>query len=547
MKRIVSLACCLIMLFTLLAGCNKEPAGTPTSTPPPTATSTTTPTAAPQPTNSNPAPPPQLPTNSPPPNAEFVEHLVITSQNNIAILDPHNSAGSSTGACLAYLLIHDTLVEYDDGKYVPRLATSWETKDCQTYKFKLRNDAVFHNGEKFTAADVAFTIERAKAAQGTLAFNRFSNVETCNIISDYEIELVLKKVNVDFIAEIAYPYCVMLNKKAIESDPDLGPRIGTGRWIVTDFLSNEYAEFERNENYWGEIPKTKKLTVRPVAEASARLIMLENAEAHVAYDINPLYFPDIEADPRFTTYSFLSNNTQWLAFNMNDPLMADLNFRMAVAHALKREDCVIVSRNGYAIPVDSGTFWGYATEFKNTDIPIIPYDLKKAKEYLALSGYNGETISITAAIAEMIKNAEVIQSNLEEIGVKATIYETDGPGMSSVTAWGNDTTQLISFSGGWQFVGSAARSYYYPKSANNKANYDNPEITKLFDEAGTIIDAKAREAVYRKIQELVSKDIPYLGIYNARHVVCCQNGVDGLKLTADMSMQDLSYVYMVKP
>jgi len=448
---------------------------------------------------------------------------------------------------MAYWLLFDTLVEYADGDYIPRLAVSWSTDDCQSYTFKLRDDAYFHNGEKFTAADVAYTIDRAKESQGTQAFSRLGGVDKCNIINDYEIEIVLARTNVNFVEDLSGPYCVILNKKAIEADADKGPWVGTGRWIATDFVSNEYADFERNEKYWGEIPKTKKITLRPVAEQSARLIMLENAEAHIAYDINPINFPDIEKDPRFVAYSFLSNNTQWLGFNLKDPLMADINFRMAVAHALKREDCVILSRNGYAIPVESGTFWGYATEFKNTDIPRIPYDLDKAKEYLAKTSYNGESIEIVAAISEMKKNAEVVQANLAEIGVNVVIYETDSPGITSYATWGNENTQLISHSGGWQFIASASRPYLYQGSPTNMANYDNPQVNALFDEAGTMTDVAKREAAYRKIQEIVSQDIPYIGIYNARHVVCCLNGVDGLKLTPDMSMQDLSYAYMVKP
>jgi len=231
---------------------------------------------------------------------------------------------------------------------------------------------------------------------------------------------------------------------------------------------------------------------------------------------------------------------------MKDPLLSDVNFRKAVAHAINREDIMAISRNGYAIIPESGSFWGFKTEFKNLDIPLLPYDPDKAREYLSKTNYSGELIEIVSGMPEMIKNAEVIQSNLEVVGINSTVYATDGPGATAYTAWGSDRFQMISFSGAWQFVASSARHFYYPGSAGNRVNYDNPEVAALFDQASVTLDRAERERIYMRIQELIAQDMPYIGLYYSRHVVCALDGVGGMKLSPNMAMNDLSYTFMLK-
>jgi ABC-type transport system substrate-binding protein len=231
---------------------------------------------------------------------------------------------------------------------------------------------------------------------------------------------------------------------------------------------------------------------------------------------------------------------------MNDPLMSDINFRLAIAHAINRNDCVTFTRDGYAIAVDSGTFWGYRTEFKNTDIPIFPFDLDKAKDYLAMTNYNGEPIEIVAAMADPIKNAQVIQANLAEIGINAVVYETDSPGLTSYAAWGNTNVQIIVFSGPWTLKAVTCRNYFYPGSPGNRANYDNSEIAELLDKAAVTVSEAEREVIYRDIQEIIARDIPYLGIFNMQFIISCAKGVDGM-LLYPTSNHDFSYTYMVKP
>ncbi|NLT14970.1 MAG: ABC transporter substrate-binding protein [Clostridiales bacterium] len=534
-KRTLALTLCFVLCLSLLVSCKTET---------PQVSQAQETVSAPSPTTASGE---DMPSAVPPPKeAEFVEDLVVLGGDKFPLIDVGNPAFNVPQSAWICNMVFNNLAKLTvDNDYAPALATSWESADMQHFNFKLRDDVYFHNGEKFKADDVAFTIDRAKESAGSMSFNYYKEVDSYEVVSDTEINITLKAVNVDFIDNVATPQACILNRKAVETDPNHGTEIGTGPWIVSELVSNEYVKMTRNDDYWGELPATKTITFRYVQELSARLIMLENGEAHIAYQLDVNDIPIVQQNPELKTIDFILNNTAYLAFNMNNPLMADLNFRMAVASAINRDDCVAITRSGYGVPVDSGTYWGYKTEFKNADIPIIPRDLEKAKEYLAKSSYNGETVELVAAMVDPIKNAQIIQANLEEIGIKCKVFETDSPGMASYTKLGNTESQMIVYSGAWTLKAITSKTYFYPDSTGNRANYNNPEVKALYDKAFITLDVAEREKIYKDIQEIVAKEIPYLGIFNMQFVISCAKGIDGIQMYPTGN-HDFSYLYCLK-
>ena len=472
---------------------------------------------------------------------------VIIDNTKIAILDPHSPAAGTSSATWAVQMIYDTLVaDLGDGQFGPDLATRWETEDWQHFTFHLRDDVYFHNGEKLTAADVVYTVERAKENPGSAGHDKLSIVESVQAVDEHTVEMTLQSVNVEFLYYISDSRASILNQKAIEADPEKGTWIGTGAWTVSDFASNEYVVLEANENYWGEIPKTKKMTLKYVAEESTRLMQLENGEAQVCFSINANDYDYVESQTdKFVTFPFTSNNNSYIAFNMNDPICGDLNFRKAVASAIDREEMVASAFNGYGEVNTLGTFWGFRTEFKNENIPIIPKDLEKAKEYLAQSNYNGETVEIVSAIPDLIKTAQIVQAQLAEIGINTTIKETDPPGISAYATYADNKAQMIVYVGGISLNAGSTKAYFYPYGSYNRASYKNDEVIALYDLAVSQADPAEREATYHKIQEIVAEDLPYINLMNTTFLVCCAKGVEGLKLS-NLAYHDLTYMYMIE-
>lgn len=529
-QRIIAIALVLCLSFALLAACGGTPATTDSAAAPPSSQAT--------------QPQGQVPDAE----VEYVEHLVCVGNERVPSFDATNPASTVVGSMNAMIMIYNKLLkELPDGTLVPQLAESWEIDDeFQVYSFKLRDDVTFHNGEKFTADDVAFTVDRAKSAPGTNAYDRLNNIESYEIVNDYEIVFTLTKPNVDFIYYLAWPACGIVNREAIEADAEKGHWIGTGPFTVSEFVSNDYITFERNEDYWGDVPVTKYITFRHVGEETARFIMLENGEAQMVWALAPMYVPSVEDNPNLDYVTTTFTNTAYIGFNQLDPLMADINFRMAVAHAINREEIVLFTREGFATVPENPIFWGYRTEFRNENVPKIEYDLDKAREYLEKTSYSGQTIEILTSNPNSGAASQVVLANLADIGINIVLRQTDQAGLSTDATWGSSVTQMHIHTAEWQNVASSSRTSLYPGVSGNRANYNNPEVAALLDEALTTFDTAEREAIYMKVQEIVAEEIPYIFAYHHEQIFGIAKGVDGFVLYGNSPSLDYSGMYMIK-
>jgi len=554
-KVAVSVLLVLMFCLTLLAACNSDSGGGSSS---PSASASTEPSASSPNASSSGTPSPGVPSpevssalvEKPPESVDVVyaESVnVIVDDNTIIVIDPFNSGAGATPHHWVFNMIYDTLViDNFDGNYSPGLALEYETTDWQTFTFYLRDDVTFHNGDKFTAEDVANTINRSKEAVGSTAAARWANVDTVNVIDPYKVEIVLSRVNVDFLYMISQPSAGIVNDRAIAADSENGSWIGTGPWIVSDFMTRDYVTLVRNDNYWGELPITKVLTLRHVPEVSTRLMQLQNGEADVCFKLDNSDLPDIIADTdHYATFSTVWNNSHALGFNMDDPICGNYNFRMAVASAIDRTEIVLAACGEFGVPESGGTLYGYAMEFRNNDIPIVPYDIDKAKEYLEASPYNGETIEIATAIPENITASEVIQQQLAKIGITTTINQMDAPGLTAYTRYGENQAQMTVAVVPFNINSSSLRNMYYTGAASNNVSYSNPEVDEIFDEISTVTDKTERGNLYRHVQELIAQDPPRFGLMYVEAVAAGVKGVGGLVITSDPPRYDLTYIYKI--
>jgi len=480
------------------------------------------------------------------PEVQYADTIDIIGDMNIVVVDPHTPGATSAIARGVYGTIYDKLiVRVGDGEFAPSLATSWETTDLQTWRFTLRDDVYFHGDwGKFTAQSVIDTIALAKDAPGSHGFDSWRSVNTITAINDYEIEIVLSAVNADFLFLISLPGASIVSKEAREADPVAGLWVGTGAFYVSNFVSNDHVEVTRFDNYWGEPPLTRRLIFRFVPEIAARTIMLLNGESHACTAISPEDLAMFVASDDFLVYRVVTNSAHSLMFNMNDPITGDLNFRRAVAHALNRTDIAIAAAGDWAMPPLDGAFWGSSTEFRNTDIQMLPFDLTLARQYLDASPYNGEEIELMTGVDTMHRAALLIQEQLVRLGINLVLFQTDAPTLGSLAVYGNDRVQLVHHVSAFNLSAASARGIFYPQGANNRISYNNPAVNQLLDLAPTIADAPARAAIYRQIQELVNEDIPFTNLYDRANAIVVNGAIGGIVVNSDQN-HDYRYIFMV--
>ena len=441
-----------------------------------------------------------------------------------------------------YNLIYDRLLlSTDDGQPLPYLATDWETTDYQTFTLKLRDDVNFHNGEKFTAHDVVWTATTAKSTPGAIAGAIWGFVKEVVALDDYTVQFVLESVNVEFLWVISQTEAVILNEKAVAADPDKGVWIGTGAYRLIDFIPLDHWTFERYDGFWGDAPITRKITMLHIPEPATRAMMLLNGEAQMVFNMPTQDIDQFIDNPDFVYYQHIRNNPGPIQFNMTHPICGNFNFRMAVASALDRAEITMAVGGEYVLPdYESGGLWGYMTEFRNINIPVVPEDLDAAKEYLAASPYNGETIIITAAMADQIKAAEVVQMQLNRIGIKTDINVVEPPAIPGIVA--ENKLEMLITGMGYALNAAVIRALVYPGMPTNRTLYDNPVVTEMLDAASREPNRSAREKIYMEIQEIIAEDPPFFNIWWNIVPNVGVKGIGGFAQPADASY-NLRYLY----
>lgn len=465
------------------------------------------------------------------------EDIVIGMQSKHTTVDAMDA--SNTQHNYMYRMVYDTPVHFNNTtkELEPSLAEEWSTEDGgKTYIFKLRDGVKFHNGEILKASDFVFTFNRM---EGTTSCNGvFLRVESVEAVDDLTVKMTLVDPNLDWPYMMTLPTASIMNEKAVTDDPEKGPAVGTGPWMVDSYEFGNYTKLVAFEDSWRGAPNAKSFTFRYIPEDSARLIALQNGEIDICQTPAAIELGRIEEDPALDLISYKGGSLTYMAFNTQKDPAKDENLRKAVAHAIDIDSIIAVAAEGRGEKATS--FWGW-DEFGFYDCGGYTRDLDKAKEYLAKAFPNGNAALDISVGADRKTIAEMIQSQCKEIGLTINIVELDSAGISTTTTNGEHQSCLYGM--GFNVFGDDARRILQPGSAVNKAHYDSPEVMELLDKAVAEEDEAKRLDYYKQIQENVYEHVPYIPIYYADGFIGVKKGTGGIDIYPT-SHHDFSNIFV---
>ena len=548
-KRVVPIILVACMLF--IASCNKPSAD-------PAVSDNTQQTAAQQsPAQQSPAPPPPpapattgiIEASVPEENANLADHINLIMDTQLTVFNLTMPAGSGNPNAWAHNLVHDRLVSQESpGVLAPELALRWETDDYKTFRFYLREDAYFDNGDPFTAEDVVFTANIGKEFVGSPAQVRWRSVDKITAIDKYVVEMVLNEVYTDFLFDLTSYTASILNERSYNENPD-DPSwawVGTGPYRVVDFATNDFITLERVED-WREGPAlTRSITFWTIPEMATRAVMLQNGQAQLSFSMTPEDLDMFNADPDFQVFIVQNNPPVVLGFNnQGDAIMMDLNFRKAVAHALNTDDISLVANGAWGIPPPDGNVWGLIAQYRLEGLPRYEYDPVKAKEYLDLSVYNGEVLEIMTTQPANIRAAELIQLQLADIGVDVKVEIMDQAAFVGAHTFDPESTrQMHIFTGGPGVMALYNFNlHYYPGSQTNRINYSDPYITKLIDDLAAETDEDTRREMTYEAQRYFWETLPSIPLWFSLYGRPAVNGLGGIKFNPDSFANNLRGIY----
>ncbi len=358
-----------------------------------------------------------------------VDRLRVGVASILPTMDPCYAVGIAQMA--VYYNVFDLLLEADqtaaDG-VKGLLAAAWKQVDDVTWDITLRQGVTFQNGEALTAEDVAFTFERILDpgyGDGTIR-TLFSTLKSVTALDDYTVRFVTNSPDGVFLQRLssvwgAYivpkDYVTQIGNEAFQLAP-----IGTGPYKVTEFTP-ERITLEAYDGFWGDAPNAKAIEFVLYSETAARTTALITGEVDMIAQVTTDMIPTLEAETNLSVAGGEVLNIHTVVFYANTAPMNDVNFRLALAWSVDRDLLAQALWDGRTVVPNGHQFKEYGQGYIE-DYMGIGYDVEKAKEYLAKSSYNGETIKYTLRNGYYTNGnaaAEAIVAMWSAIGIKAEV------------------------------------------------------------------------------------------------------------------------------
>ncbi len=527
---------------------------------------------------------------------EFLGNTIRSALTvNVTSMDPADSGNAYSVACLSK--IYEPLFEYHYLKrpyeIIPLLADGMPivSPDRLTYTIRIKHGIYFQDdpcftntdgkGREVTAADFIYSWKRIADVKtlstGYWIFEDVVNIKGLDAwhrasidspVTDYDalvtgmraldrytIRITLTRPSPQLIMVLAMPYCVVVPKEAVSyySEEFGAHPVGTGPYMLTEWVRNARIIFDRNPNYHpdyypteGEsgdaaagllddagkrLPFIDRIVYTIIKQDQPYWLKLMNGELDTGGIPKDNYNAAIDAEGNLQKYliekgmkltiSILPDIT-YIAFNMDDATVGGNSektraLRQAMSIAYNRSLSLDLFYNNRGLPAVQPIPPGLVGHIEGIENPYVNYDINAARQLLIHAGYdisNGITVTYDSGSDDTTARqmGELFKRMMANIGITVNIVFNTWPQFMNKIH--NKGAQIFGIA--WQADYPDGQNFlqlfYGPNSSPgpNSSNYDNPEFNQLYERAMTMEDSPARQGLYRKMVMLVNEDCPWI-------------------------------------
>lgn len=465
-------------------------------------------------------------------------------------------------------LIYEGLFEFDENLNTQNiLAEDYEiTDNGQIINIKLRDNVFWHDGEKFTADDVKFTIELIKYSALNSVYrdmmtsiykpanpNDIEHILNVNVIDENNLEIHFDRSYSNALESLIFPILPkhrfaedgVVNKSVFEkilNEEEFTP-IGTGPYKFVEYNKLKSIKLTANQNWWKGKPYITNITGKILGGNDVTITSFESG----LINLSPTSGYDWEKyaqREKVKIYEYVSQLYEFLAFNFNNEL-----FQGEKGKALRRAIAYGIDRHSIIKKV----YLGHATQ---VDVPISPnswlisdegntygYDTDKAREILESAGWTdndndgiyedaaGKKLTIRLLTNSYNKlrrqTAEMIIENLKNIGINVIpMYddrELDNITQNMVDNQWNEVQEKIANKDfdmallGWELSYVPDLSFAFHSSqidqGSNFISYRNEEMDELLVKAFRASTRESKREAYEQLQALIIGELPYVSLF----------------------------------
>lgn len=466
-------------------------------------------------------------------------------------------------------VLHSLSIYKPDFTYEPQLLAKLpELKSTtpQVVHYELRPEAAWDDGTKITADDVQATLDAVLDDKNDIVsrigYDKIKDGKLSNVSAD-------KKA---FDIEFTEPYAPwrdlftasnqpLLQAKALKGkkfNSFMNAKIGfaSGPFKFEKWAKGEELVLVRNEKYWGEKAKLKRIVFKFIPDTGTQLEALEAGEVQAIYPQ-----PQVEILDDLKKISDAKNTVRFgplwehIDFNTTVAGLDDTLVRQALAYMVDRE--AVVERiakplNEDATPLQSVIYVNNQKEYQAAGWTDYTQDYDKASQLLTEAGYTkgsggtwekgGKKLSFKISTTSDNKARELTEEILIEQWKKGGVQVTvdNSPADQLFERIPNCEYEIALFAYQGAPDPSGANSIYRddmitcPKlgaveGGQNSTAYRNATVTAKLKETDVLLDAVARTALYNEVNVLISKDAPTLPMYQKANLLAWNEAVSGME------------------
>lgn len=442
--------------------------------------------------------------------------LSIAFEANPDNLNPFTM--SSLVSALVVEQVYDTLFVFDENlASQPNLCVGFDAPDSTTYVFHLVENATFSDGTPLTAEDVKFSLETYKDPE-IGARSWASRIDTVEAVDDFTVQVNLSEPYAPLIGYLSWHYNPIVSKAFYEANDGAIEQVtmGSGPFILEEFVPDQVIRFTKNENYWQEgLPYFDAMEWLILPDDQARVAALRGGEVQNADFLDYQAVQSFENNPDWTVYEVSTLTHGTTVINCSQGPLADARVRQAISYAIDREEFVQGAALGFAqvtgyIPASDQT-WAIPT----SELPTYQTNVDRAKELLTEAGYeNGFDVTLRVSPLYVLDtaNAQILQQQLEPVGINVKIEQLDWANL--LDAWVNSDFEMLNILLlGLPDPDGYTWGRYHSKSPTNYAQISDPDLDAMMDEARSETDLDRRKQLYADIQLKLDELVPSLFYY----------------------------------
>lgn len=454
--------------------------------------------------------------------------------------------------------VQDVLCENDFNtwKFEPRLAESYSiSPNGLEFTFKIRKDAVFHNGDPVTAEDVKFSLDairepKHEALDIVPYYETFTKVE---VIDQHTVKFIAKEKYFQNLNSLCGLYII---PKSVYGDPNksvklLKSSVGAGPYKFERYDKTQQIIIKRNDKWYGwnvpywkgyfnfdqinfKITKDDVVVNERLKKGELDYVEFRTTDGFLKVTGKP--FKQHYKSEKFQTLAVKNDMPKaygYIGFNFLDPILKDKNVRVAFSHLVNREEMnkkFYENLNNLATsPVPVGS--AQAPDRKPRE-----FNPGKAKDLLSAAGWtdsdkngvldkviDGKKTELKLTFIYASKDQEkqwtMVKEDCKKAGVDIELKYLEWN--SFIKTVDERKTQLWVMGWGGGDVEGDPKQIFHSASAakggSNYGSYSNPEVDKLIDQARGELDAKKRGALFKKVYDMIAEDAPYVFMFNRKY------------------------------